>query len=161
MDVRKGMGVGNVVPRGPAGAPKPVARPGALATDPNDELPDLTEEQREELRGMLVSKRAELVGSIGVRQEQERDAGREVGDEMDEANLEGATAMASRLLERDVQLLAEIDRALAKFRDGTYGLCEGTGEPIGHGRLRSRPWARFSVAYQEQLEREARTRGGF
>jgi len=126
----------------------------------DDDTPDLTEEQRAELKAMLDKRRAELVESIGVRQEQERDVGREVGDEMDEANTEGATAMASRLLERDVQLLSEIDRALSKFRDGSYGQCEGTGEPIGYGRLRSRPWARFSVAYQEQLERDARTRGG-
>jgi len=125
-----------------------------------DELPELSHEQRDELRGLLEARRVEILASIETRQEQERDTGREVGDEMDEANIEGATAMVSRLLERDVQLLSEIDRALAKFSDGSYGLCEGTGEPIGFPRLRSRPWARFSVEYQEQLEREARTRGG-
>lgn len=155
MDVRKGIGATGVVPRGLA--PKPPTRP---SSDLDDELPDLMAEQRDELRKMLETRRAELVESIGTRKEQERDIGREVGDEMDEANLEGQTALASRLLERDVQLLAEIDRALAKFRDNSYGYCEGTGEPIGYARLRSRPWARFSVAYQEQLERDARTRGG-
>jgi DnaK suppressor protein len=68
--------------------------------------------------------------------------------------------MTGKLLERDVRLLAEIDRALAKIREGAYGLCEGTGEPIGYARLRLQPWARYSVEYQEELEREARTRGG-
>lgn len=124
-----------------------------------DESPDLTDAQREELRRMLEVRRGELVASIESRQGQDRDSGREVGDEMDDANIEGITAMTSRLLERDVQLLSEVDRALAKFRAGDYGYCEGTGEPIGFGRLRSRPWARFSVSYQEQLEREARSRG--
>ncbi|MDC0748983.1 TraR/DksA family transcriptional regulator [Polyangium mundeleinium] len=152
MDARKGVGIGSIVPQ------RPVARP--ATRESIDELPELTQEQREELRSLLETRRAEILASIETRQEQERDTGREVGDEMDEANIEGATAMASRLLERDVQLLSEIDRALAKFSDGTYGLCEGTGEPIGVPRLRSRPWARFSVEYQEQLEREARTRGG-
>jgi DnaK suppressor protein len=128
--------------------------------DIDEESPDLTDEQRDELRRMLETRRGELTASIETRHSQDRDTGREVGDEMDDANIEGITAMASRLLERDVQLLGEIDRALAKFRAGTYGHCEGTGEPIGYGRLRSRPWARFSVAYQEQLEREARSRGG-
>lgn len=128
--------------------------------DVDEESPDLTDAQREELRRMLEARRAELTASIESRQTQDRVADREVGDEMDDANTEGITAMASRLLERDVQLMGEIDRALAKFRSGDYGYCEGTGEPIGFGRLRSRPWARFSVAYQEQLEREARSRGG-
>jgi RNA polymerase-binding transcription factor len=153
MDGRKGVGTVGI-------AARPGARPGAQP-DLDDDLPDLTEEQREELRAALEERRTQILASIETRQQQEKDTGREVGDEMDEANIEGATAMASRLLERDVQLLSEIDRALAKFRDNSYGLCEGTGEPIGYGRLRSRPWARFSVAYQEQLEREARTRGGF
>lgn len=128
--------------------------------DIDEESPDLTDAQRAELRGMLEARRGELTASIETRQSQDRGAEREVGDEMDDANTEGITAMASRLLERDVQLLGEIDRALGKFRTGDYGYCEGTGEPIGYGRLRSRPWARFSVAYQEQLERDARSRGG-
>lgn len=126
----------------------------------DEESPDLTDAQRDELRRMLEARRTELAASIENRQTQDRVADREVGDEMDDANTEGIVAMTSRLLERDVQLLGEIDRALAKFRTGDYGYCEGTGEPIGYGRLRSRPWARFSVAHQEQLERDARARGG-
>lgn len=126
----------------------------------DEESPDLTDAQRDELRGLLETRRSELTASIETRHSQERGADREVGDEMDDANIEGIAAMTSRLLERDVQLLGEIDRALTKFRTGDYGYCEGTGEPIGYGRLRSRPWARFSVAHQEQLEREARSRGG-
>ena len=85
--------------------------------------------------------------------------GRDVGDEMDEANIEGEAAVTTKLLDRDVHLLVEIDRALAKIRDGTYGICEGTGEPIGYSRLRLRPWARYSVEYQEELERQVRTGG--
>jgi DnaK suppressor protein len=116
----------------------------------------------DELRQSLEARRAVIVASIGDRQNEERDVsgGREVGDEMDEATLEGTTSMTSKLLERDVRLLAEIDRALAKLREGTYGLCEGTGEPIGYARLRLQPWARYSIGYQEDLEREQRNRGG-
>ena len=97
--------------------------------------------------------------AIEERRAAEREPGRDVGDEMDEANIEGDVGMTSKLLERDVLLLAEIDRALAKLRDGTYGTCEGTGEPIGYDRLSLQPWARYSVAYQEALERESRARG--
>lgn len=144
---------------GPARPPSPIGGPGVLD---EDEAPELTPEEVEELRKALEGRRATIVASIGDRQSEERDVsgGREVGDEMDEATLEGTTSMTSKLLERDVRLLAEIDRALAKLREGTYGLCEGTGEPIGHARLRLQPWARYSVSYQEELEREQRTRGG-
>jgi DnaK suppressor protein len=120
---------------------------------------ELTEEQRRELEEKLRVRRSALVHSIEERRAVERDTGREVGDEMDEASLEGDVGMTSKLLERDVFLLTEIDRSLAKFHAGTYGLCEGTGEPIGYERLRLQPWARYSIGYQEELEHKARARG--
>jgi DnaK suppressor protein len=142
----------------PAHAEPPKPPPTRHAEGP--EIEALTAAQVAELRDILERKRTELVTSIEGRRGEERDAGREVGDEMDEANTEGASAMASKLLERDVQLLRDIDRALAKMTDGEFGLCEGTGEPIGYSRLKLRPWARFSVEYQEELERAQRGRGG-
>lgn len=141
-------------------APPQVPRKAAPAVQEEPDVPPLTAEQIEGLRKELEERRASLLVNIDERREQERDQGREVGDEMDDASLEGTTSMTSKLLERDARLLAEINRALAKLRDGTYGICEGTGEPIGFARLRLRPWARYSIAYQEELEREERTRGG-
>jgi DnaK suppressor protein len=124
------------------------------------EVEALTAAQLADLRAILELRRSELATSIDGRRGEDRDGGREVGDEMDEANTEGATAMASKLLERDVLLLREIDQALGRMLDGSYGLCEGTGEPIGYSRLKLRPWARFSVEHQEELERAQRSRGG-
>jgi len=141
-------------------APKRIRAPG---TDIDDaEVPPLTAAQIEDLKKRLEERRASLVANIerGREAEQERSAGRDVGDEMDEANIEEEAAVTSKLLERDVQLITEIDRALAKMREGTYGACEGTGEPIGFARLNLRPWARYSVEYQEELERRVRTGGG-
>ena len=148
-DKRKGLGI-----------PPAVPRKAAPVVPEEPDVPPLTTEQIEAMRLELETRRASLLVHIDERREQERDQGREVGDEMDEASLEGTTSMTSKLLERDARLLAEINRALTKLRDGTYGICEGTGEPIGFARLRLRPWARYSIAYQEELEREERTRGG-
>ncbi len=131
----------------------------ATETDESD-VPELTGAQIEDLRKRLEERRASLLSNIERSREQERGTGREVGDEMDEANIEEEAAVTSKLLERDVHLLTEIDRALAKIRDGSYGTCEGTGEPIGYARLNLRPWARYSVEYQEELERRVRTGGG-
>jgi DnaK suppressor protein len=131
----------------------------ALPHDHQDADQELTTEQIASLRQLLEARRAALVVSIDEYRHEERDVAREVGDEMDEASLEGTTALISKLLDRDAHLLNEIDHALGKIDAGTYGICEGTGEPIGFPRLRLQPWARHSVAYQEELEREARTRG--
>jgi len=134
---------------------------GGTAND-SDEPPGLTPEQVAELRKALEDRRANIVTAIETRQAEANDqsSARDVGDEMDDATSEGNTSMVSKLLERDVRLLSEIDRALAKMDDGMFGLCEGTEEPIGYARLRLKPWARYSIGYQEELEREERMRGG-
>jgi DnaK suppressor protein len=58
------------------------------------------------------------------------------------------------MADKDRKLLIEIDVAIEKMKNGEYGLCEGTDEPIGFKRLEIRPWTRYSVAYKELLERE-------
>ena len=43
------------------------------------------------------------------------------------------------------ETLAEVEHALAKFEEGTYGLCENCGEPIAPARLEAKPAARFCI----------------
>lgn len=49
--------------------------------------------------------------------------------------------------------LYEIDAALNRIREGTYGVCELTGKPIEKERLKAIPWARFSASAEKELER--------
>jgi len=57
------------------------------------------------------------------------------------------------LMDSERKLLAEIDDALRRIEDGTYGICEGNGEPISKERLEAIPWARYCVAYASMLEK--------
>lgn len=50
-----------------------------------------------------------------------------------------------RLAGSERELLGEIDAALTRIDDGTYGVCEETGEPIGLARLEAKPWARLCI----------------
>ena len=50
----------------------------------------------------------------------------------------------------EVQVLRH---ALAKFEDGSYGLCEACGQPIGSSRLLARPEARLCIACQTRAEK--------
>ncbi|MFC1783377.1 TraR/DksA family transcriptional regulator [Planctomycetota bacterium] len=56
------------------------------------------------------------------------------------------------LIESERKLLREIDRALIKIREGNYGICEGTGEPINQARLEAKPEARYCVEYARKIE---------
>ncbi len=57
------------------------------------------------------------------------------------------------LMDSERKLVMEIDAALQRIQDGKYGICEGSGEPIGKARLKAIPWAKYSVAYAELLEK--------
>jgi DnaK suppressor protein len=83
-----------------------------------------------------------------------------LADEMDLASRDQEMGFALLLAGKDQSLGSEIEAALKRLSDGSYGLCEGTDEPIGFRRLEARPWTRYSVGYQEQLEREQRAYTG-
>lgn len=57
------------------------------------------------------------------------------------------------LMENEQNVIREIDRALERIEEGTYGICEGSGDKIPKARLDALPWARYTVQYQEKLER--------
>jgi RNA polymerase-binding transcription factor DksA len=58
------------------------------------------------------------------------------------------------MLSSEQDALYEIDEALDRIREGTYGKCELTGKAIEPARLEAIPWTRFSAAAEKQLERE-------
>jgi len=117
----------------------------------------LTKTQMEELRKELEKKRIELRRSISKRMNRDTELDpSEIIEELDQATAGQHQDVQLRILDKEVKLLREIERALAKFEKGEYGLCEGTLEPIGYARLKARPWARYSVTYKEELERQQR-----
>ena len=60
--------------------------------------------------------------------------------------------LALRLGERESQAVAEIDEALRRIDEGTYGQCERCGKPIDERRLEAMPTARFDAQCQTEIE---------
>ncbi len=118
------------------------------------EAHDLSARDRLALKQKLEEERRSVVGRLRAHLGEATDDTDNLADEMDLATRHQDQAYLLRLADKERKLLVEIDRALAKFESDTYGICEGTGEPIGLRRLEARPWTRFSIAYKEQLERE-------
>jgi DnaK suppressor protein len=107
----------------------------------------------------LLDEREKLVGSIRRIEDASRnESGRDHGGDLssyaesgtDNFDLETALNIASGESDR----LAEIEEALARIKAGTYGICEGSGKPIPLKRLEVFPAARYTVEYQEELERQ-------
>lgn len=63
-------------------------------------------------------------------------------------------------LSAEQEALYEVEEAIHRILDGTYGICELTGKPISTQRLRAAPWARFSRETQERLEASGSLRKG-
>jgi len=59
---------------------------------------------------------------------------------------------ALELMDSERKLLKEIDEALQRIEQQTYGICEGTSKPIPKARLEAQPWARHCVEYARMLE---------
>jgi DnaK suppressor protein len=64
--------------------------------------------------------------------------------------------LALRLGERESQMIADIDQALLRIKEGSYGLCARCNRPIDDRRLEAVPTARYDSACQTSIENENR-----
>ncbi len=144
-----------------AKAAPPIIIPRPVTTDgkPRKNQAGMSSRELEHFRELLLAKRRELVGDMSS---MEREALRSTQGsnlsnlpihmaDMGTDNYEQEFTLG--LVEKDRQLLREINRALAKIMDGTFGICEGTSKPITKARLEAQPWARYSIEYARQMER--------
>ena len=75
-------------------------------------------------------------------------------DIVDQASSYTEKNVEMRAINRQIKLISKINSALTRIKDGTYGFCKETGEPIGLKRLMARPVATLSIAAQEKHEKE-------
>ena len=75
-------------------------------------------------------------------------------DMVDQASSYTDKSVEMKSLNRSRKLISKINSALQRIKEGTYGFCEETGEPIGLKRLMARPVATLSIEAQERHERD-------
>ena len=75
------------------------------------------------------------------------------GDAADAAFESGSDEMASQLAELDSREITQIERALARLKQGTYGLCESCADKIPVGRLNALPYTTLCIECQREMER--------
>jgi DnaK suppressor protein len=75
------------------------------------------------------------------------------GDSADAAFEAGSDEMSSQLAELDSRELGQIERALLRLKQGTYGVCEGCGKKIPVGRLNALPYTTLCIECQREMER--------
>jgi DnaK suppressor protein len=75
-----------------------------------------------------------------------------VKDSSDLSVMDVNKELALRLGERESQMVADIDQALLRIREGSYGICVHCGKPIDERRLEALPTARYDASCQTAIE---------
>jgi len=110
----------------------------------------LTAAEIRKLTAMLLQKRSEILGSVN---EMTTEALRRDRTDLSNMPLHMADAGSDTyeidntlgLMDSERRILSEIDDALSRIENRTYGICEGAGERIPKKRLQAIPWARYCV----------------
>jgi DnaK suppressor protein len=118
----------------------------------------VSEVNREELRQMLLSLREEVLKRIeeevGTKlKEDPRFTTLSTMDVGDLSQFDLDSDINYSLLQGQLERLKNIEEALRKLEEGTYGYCEECGEPIPIKRLKVLPFARYCVRCQEKIEK--------
>ena len=74
-------------------------------------------------------------------------------DIVDQASSYTDKNVEMKSINRQIKLISEINKALIRIKDTTYGYCLDTAEPIGLKRLMARPIAKYTIAAQEKHEK--------
>lgn len=103
------------------------------------------------LRDRLLDSRDDQLGQVaGVEEPFSVDPADSASDETDHEAALG-------ILARDQDMLLEVNAAIRRILEGSYGICEASGQPIPPDRLRAVPWTRYTREVEERLEQAARS----
>jgi DnaK suppressor protein len=109
----------------------------------------LKKKQLAELKDLLLNERRTIVG--GNRNHEEEASFQ--GDLVDQSVGLTDQELRLELAEHDRERLLEVDDALHRIENGTYGICLESGDEIPYERLKAVPTAKYTVRCQEILER--------
>lgn len=107
------------------------------------------------IKAMLLKKREGIVLEIARRSKASTESSaQDIGDILDSVSEERTRELDLILTDREKRKLAQIDDAIERIEENTYGLCEECGVKIPKARLKVLPFAIFCVECQEKNERE-------
>ena len=110
-------------------------------------------EKLEHFRSLLLSQLDPLAEQVRADQAAALELSDDgVKDTVDMSLMDVNKELALRLGERDSQMIADIDQALLRIQEGSYGACARCGKPIDERRLEALPTARYDAACQAIIE---------
>ena len=110
------------------------------------------------MRQSVLEMKAKLLGEIDSELKAEREGNKDEGmDTYDLASEERDREISFILSDRERVKIKQMDDALERIEDGSYGVCESCGLEIGEERLLAMPFSRLCRDCQQDQEREAKS----
>jgi len=117
---------------------------------------NLSKDQLNDYRKVLIEKMQEILGDVSAIEEAAFQGGGELSSMPVHLADLGTDSYEQEfnlgLVAEEKKTLTEIQEALTRIADGTFGICEGLGIPIEDNRLEAIPWTRYSLKYARMLE---------
>jgi DnaK suppressor protein len=122
----------------------------------------LTAKELASFRELLVEKLKEIIGDVnhiesGALKTSRQDSAGDLSSmpihmaDIGSDNYEQEFSLG--LMDSERKIVREIYEAIKRIEEGTYGICEGTGEPIPKIRLKGIPWTRYCLKFAELVEK--------
>jgi DnaK suppressor protein len=107
----------------------------------------------EEYKILLLAKQRELLAQQTLAEhDAEGEAGERVRDWSDESVADEDSGLSLKEADRDTTLLDQVQGALQRIENGSYGKCQADGRPIEAERLKQIPWAVYCLKHQQELD---------
>jgi RNA polymerase-binding transcription factor len=106
----------------------------------------------EHFRRLLLSELQLHAQNVGEEQARALEIGNDDAGSSDSSLRDVIQELALKLGDRESKAVADIDQALMRMKEGSYGLCVRCGKPIDERRLEAVPTARYDAACQTELE---------
>jgi len=144
------------VPESKAAAKKTQAPEPAKETRKEKAVSTLTKSDLQYFRSLLLEKRREILGDVGSMESEAFKGGSNLSNmpihmaDVGTDNFEQEFTLG--LIESERQILREIQEALVRVDNGSFGICQGTNKVIPRVRLEAVPWAKYTIEYSRLLE---------
>ncbi|MDY0364987.1 MAG: RNA polymerase-binding protein DksA [Arcobacteraceae bacterium] len=110
--------------------------------------------QIDEMKNILLERKAQIETNI---QDSKHNItllkSQEVNDDFDYAEVSSDSYTEGLIINQQLSELSEIDAALNRIKNGTYGICEMCDDVISLGRLKAKPFAKYCIVCRELVEK--------
>ncbi len=114
----------------------------------------MQDQNYDKLKEELLNRKAQILKIVDDNEKEMKSLNTtQASDEVDHATISADSAIEQAISNKQLKELKDVEYALFKIKNGTYGICEMCEEPIGEERLKVKPQAKYCILCREIVEK--------